>query len=196
MWPRYRLCDHQHATPGADPVRRPGESGVSPAAQPIRDGLAAYGANLDLNPESLLTAATERTGLDDFGDPAFRERLDVLCTSLRDEAGLCDTGVAIAFEQLVGNLVNRLRLEALIADHPEIEDVDIERPVIICGLPEPAPRICTTCSPRTLPCAICPTGRAWNRCRDPARTPTAAPGSMRCGPGTGERLAAGVPADA
>lgn len=106
-----------------------------PAAQPIRDGLAGYGANLDLTPAALLTAAAERTGLDDFGDTAFRERLDVLCTALRDEAGLSDTGVAIAFEQLVGNLVNRLRLEALIAEHPEIEDVEIERPIIICGLP-------------------------------------------------------------
>lgn len=106
-----------------------------PAAQPIRDGLAAYGANLELDPAALLTAATERTGLDDFGDPAFRERLDVLCTALRDEAGLSDTGLAIAFEQLVGNLVNRLRLEALIAGHPEIEDIAIERPIIICGLP-------------------------------------------------------------
>jgi hypothetical protein len=106
-----------------------------PAAQPIRDGLAAYGANLDLNPNALLTAATERSGLDDFGDPAFRERLDVLCTALRDEAGLSDTGVGIVFEQLVGNLVNRLRLEALIADHPEIEGIEIERPIIICGLP-------------------------------------------------------------
>ena len=106
-----------------------------PAAQPIRDGLAAYAANLELNPEALLTAAAERTGLDDFGDPAFRERLDVLCAALRDEAGLSDTGLGIVFEQLVGNLVNRLRLEALIADHPEIEDIEIERPIIICGLP-------------------------------------------------------------
>ncbi|WP_454789662.1 sulfotransferase family protein [Mycolicibacterium lutetiense] len=106
-----------------------------PAAQPIRDGLAAYGANLDLNPAALLTAATERSGLGNFGDPAFRERLDVLCAALRDEAGLSQTGLAIAFEQLVGNLVNRLRLEALIADHPEIEDIEIERPIIICGLP-------------------------------------------------------------
>ncbi|OMC48782.1 hypothetical protein A5742_21730 [Mycolicibacterium fortuitum] len=105
------------------------------AAQPIRDGLAAYGANLDLTPEALLTAATERSGLEDFGDPAFRERLDVLCTALRDEADLCDTGLAIAFEQLVGNLVNRLRLEALISDHPEIENIEIQRPIIICGLP-------------------------------------------------------------
>jgi hypothetical protein len=106
-----------------------------PAAQPIRDGLAAYGAILDLSPAALLTAATERSGLNDFGDPAFRERLDVLCTALRDEAGLSDTGVAITFEQLVGNLVNRLRLEALVAEHPEIEDTEIERPIIICGLP-------------------------------------------------------------
>ncbi|WP_234796836.1 aminotransferase class I/II-fold pyridoxal phosphate-dependent enzyme, partial [Mycolicibacterium porcinum] len=46
---------------------------------PHRDvDLAGYGANLDLTPDALLTAAAERTGLDDFGDPAFRERLDVL----------------------------------------------------------------------------------------------------------------------
>lgn len=105
------------------------------AATPIREGLAAYGATLELTPAAMLSAAAERTGLDDFGDPAFRERLDVLCASLREEAGLSDAGVAVAFEQLVGNLVNRLRLEALIARHPEIEDVAVERPIIICGLP-------------------------------------------------------------
>jgi hypothetical protein len=59
----------------------------------------------------------------------------VLTGSLREEAGLSDVGVAVVFEQLVGNLVNRLRFEALIAEHPEIEDVEIKRPIIICGLP-------------------------------------------------------------
>ncbi len=105
------------------------------AAMPMREGLAAYGATLELTPQAMLSVAAERTGLDDFGDPAFRERLDVLCASLREEAGLSDTGVAVAFEQLVGNLVNRLRLEALIARRPEIEDIEIRRPIIICGLP-------------------------------------------------------------
>lgn len=105
------------------------------AAQPIRDGLAAYGQTLTLTPEALLAAATERTALSDFGDPAFRERLELLCTSLRDEAGLSDTGRAIVVEQLIGNLVNRLRLEALIGEHPEIEQVPVSRPIIICGLP-------------------------------------------------------------
>mgnify|MGYP000051727142 CR=1 FL=1 len=105
------------------------------AAQPIRDGLAGYGATLQLEPEALLEAAAARTGLTDFGDPGFRDRLDILCAALRNEAGLSDTGVAVAFEQLVGNLINRLRLQALLTEHPEIADIPIERPIIICGLP-------------------------------------------------------------
>lgn len=105
------------------------------AALPIRDGLAGYGKTLQLTPESLRQNAIERTGLHNWGDRGFGERLEVLCASLREEAGLSDAGTAIVFEQLVGNLVNRLRLEDLIAAHPEIEDVPIARPIIICGLP-------------------------------------------------------------
>lgn len=105
------------------------------AAQPIREALAGYGSILELTSDALLASATERTGLDNWGEDSFRERLDVLTASLREEAGLSDVGTAVVFEQLVGNLVNRLRLEALIAEHPEIEDIDIARPIIICGLP-------------------------------------------------------------
>jgi len=106
-----------------------------PAAEPMRSGLAAYGATVELTPEALTSAAEQRTGLSAWGDPGFGDRLGLLCVSLRNEAGLSDTGTAVAFEQLVGNLVNRLRLEQLIAAHPEIETVAIERPIIICGLP-------------------------------------------------------------
>ena len=106
-----------------------------PASQPMREGLAGYGATLDLTPEALLQSAIDRAGLDDWGDPAFRERLDVLCDSLTGQADLSDVGTAMAFEQLVGHLVNRLRLQALVTAHPEIEDVPIERPIVICGLP-------------------------------------------------------------
>ena len=105
------------------------------AARPIREALAGYGSVLELTPEALLAGATERTGLTDFGDPAFQERLDLLCAALRTEANLSATGVAVVFEQLTGNLVNRLRLEALITAHPEIESVPILRPIIIAGLP-------------------------------------------------------------
>jgi hypothetical protein len=104
-------------------------------SHPIRAALAGYGAALELTPQALMSTASERTGLNHWGDSDFHERLTVLCEALRTEAGLSATGVAIVFEQLVGNLVNRLRLEALIAEHPEIESIAIERPIIICGLP-------------------------------------------------------------
>ncbi|MEB3065434.1 sulfotransferase family protein [[Mycobacterium] zoologicum] len=105
------------------------------AAAPMRDGLAGYGAVLQLTPEALLDAAAQRTGLNNWGDNAFRERIEVLCESLITDADLSAVGRAMAFEQLVGHLVNRLRLEDLIATNPEIERVQIERPIIICGLP-------------------------------------------------------------
>ena len=105
------------------------------ASRPIRDGLAAYGATVELTPDALMAAAVERTGLSGWGAPDFCSRLELLCGALRTEAGLSDTGVGVVFEQLVGNLVNRLRLEALIAAHPEIDAIPIERPIIICGLP-------------------------------------------------------------
>ena len=64
-------------------AQRPADIRLTDLADPIfpdearsmRDGLAAYGATLTLNPETLLDTATERTGLADWGEPAFRERL-------------------------------------------------------------------------------------------------------------------------
>jgi hypothetical protein len=105
------------------------------AAGPIRRMLADYGATLTLDPASLLAAAVERSGLSDFGDDAFRERLEILCRSYREEAGLSDAGRATTFEQLVMVLVGRLRIQDLLTRHPEIADLPVERPIVICGLP-------------------------------------------------------------
>lgn len=105
------------------------------SSRPMREGLAAYGAGLTLDVDSLTTAASDRSGLSDWGDPSFRERLNILCASLVEEANLSDVGVAMVFEQLVGHLVNRLRLEALVEAHPEITEAAIDRPIVICGLP-------------------------------------------------------------
>ena len=103
--------------------------------QPILEMMAAMGAELDLDPEVLLHAAEEATGLADFGDDAFRPRLDVLCAALRDEAGLSAMGMTGSFGLLSGLLKNRLLIEDLCRRHPEILEVEIARPIIICGLP-------------------------------------------------------------
>jgi hypothetical protein len=103
--------------------------------EPVLAMMAEAGAGLTLDPEAMMEAAARETGLDDFGDPAFRERLDVLCTALSTEADLDARGVAAQHGLIVGLLRNRLLVEDVIRRHPEITDVRIERPVVICGLP-------------------------------------------------------------
>jgi NAD(P)-dependent dehydrogenase (short-subunit alcohol dehydrogenase family) len=87
-----------------------------------------------LEAPSLLDAAEAATGLHDFGDPSFRRPLDVLVDSLDREAGLHPLGRSIMRGRIVSMLQNRLRAEALYRDHPEIEALQTERPIVIAGL--------------------------------------------------------------
>lgn len=91
--------------------------------------------SLSLEADALLNAATEQTGLDDFGDPWFLEPLQVLCLALQGEAGLSPSGVVSSWSQLVQHLKNRLLIEDLLKRHPEIRSLHIDRPIIIAGLP-------------------------------------------------------------
>jgi hypothetical protein len=106
-----------------------------PEVEPIRVAMAEMAAGLELEPKALMAAAVEATGLDDFGDDAFRERLDVLCTALRTEAGLSPVGVTSAVGLLTQLLSNRLLIEDVVARHPEVLGVEIRRPIVVCGLP-------------------------------------------------------------
>jgi NAD(P)-dependent dehydrogenase (short-subunit alcohol dehydrogenase family) len=92
------------------------------------------GLQSSLDVESLLAAASARVGRDDFGDPYFREPLRVLLASLEGEARLHAFGRAVMRERIVGLLANRLRVEALIAEHPAIESRPVPRPIVIAGL--------------------------------------------------------------
>jgi hypothetical protein len=107
----------------------------SPEIDELRAGMAAMASECPLEPDALCRAAVEQAGLDDFGNVAFRTRLDVLCRSLRDEGGLNGPGVVTWYSQLLQFLKNRLLVQDLLQQHPEIHDVKIERPIIICGLP-------------------------------------------------------------
>ncbi len=106
----------------------------SPEARAMLDAIAAAPA-LPLEPEALMDAACEQTGLDDFGDDWFREPLEVVCRAIPREAGLSPAGRVTAGMSLVGMLSNRLRLEDLLRRHPEIEQLPVARPIIIVGLP-------------------------------------------------------------
>jgi hypothetical protein len=83
----------------------------------------------------LLEAARRQTGLSDFGSPDFRERLRVQLRSIEEDRELGALGRLGVFSNLVRYLGNRLRFEDLLRRHPEILEVEIERPIVVVGLP-------------------------------------------------------------
>ena len=84
---------------------------------------------------TLVAAATERAGSDDFGEDTWREGLDVLVWALVNEGSLNELGEAVFADQIVGYLANRLEVERWYADHPEIDEQEIVAPLFGLGLP-------------------------------------------------------------
>ncbi len=85
--------------------------------------------------EQLLSDAVTEAGHTDFGPGDFRDGLTVLLDSLESDGDLArDTDAAVVAD-LRRRLVNRLQVEAWYAEHPDVEDVEIDGPIDINGLP-------------------------------------------------------------
>jgi Sulfotransferase family len=91
------------------------------------EGVAAH--------HDLMAMATAQTSLNDLGDDSFREGLEILVRSLRDEARLNAAGEAFLYPRIVGHLAQRLQVEDWYRHHPEIDDVLIVAPLVGLGLP-------------------------------------------------------------
>lgn len=103
-----------------------------------RDAIAAAegrAATLQITPDALMAAARARTGFSDFGTAPLVQPLTALTRSLNDDIELHALGRVYLWEQLVGLLSTRLRLEDLWKRHPEILELPVERPIIVIGLP-------------------------------------------------------------
>ncbi|MED5261838.1 MAG: sulfotransferase [Myxococcota bacterium] len=110
----------------AEPVLTEGQKAALAAADGIR---------VEFDSDGILNEAKKRTGLSNFGDEDFRERLQVWVQSLSEDETLSSAGRIGAWSDTVRYATNRLRLEDLVSRHPEILDVRIEKPIIIIGLP-------------------------------------------------------------
>jgi Sulfotransferase family len=89
----------------------------------------------ELTAESVLSAAVERTGLDDFGPDDFKPRMQLLLDEVGADANATEFNRATLHRRLVGVLANRLLRQDVIMRNPEVHDVRIDRPIIVAGLP-------------------------------------------------------------
>jgi len=96
--------------------------------------LSRLGVRASLTERSLVAAARRSSGLHFVAGREFREPLRRLLQAIEEEAHLNPVG-RIALRQVVSrNLANRLRIDALLLRHPEIEDIPVEAPVFVVGL--------------------------------------------------------------
>jgi hypothetical protein len=129
-----------------------------------------------LNSATLIATATKNTGLSDFGDPSFREGLDVLVKALNTEAKLTETGAGRVGGSIIATLSNRLQVEAYLKAHPELLEAPIDKPTFVFGLP----RTGTTLAINLL--AADPARRSFLRWEAFATAPPADKGALRSDP--------------
>src|ERR1700733_5980666 len=82
----------------------------------------------------LLESAVAATGLEDFGPDGYQEGLQRTFDAF---AGAPITpGARLAAEaQLVAALANRLRIEQWYKERPAVAGLQIDGPILVCGLP-------------------------------------------------------------
>ncbi len=107
----------------------------SPEVTAMREGLAALADDLSFDPDAMRAEAVEELGLSDFGGSSYAEPFEVLAEAVASAPLLSRVGRFMAHAQLMQLLKNRLLLADLLARHPEIHDIEVVRPIIICGLP-------------------------------------------------------------
>jgi Sulfotransferase family len=96
---------------------------------------AEVGTRSELNLDEIVQAAQGMTGLTELGEPEISEGLEVLIDSYNREANLRPDGIEGQRMALIGRIANRLGVNQVFTEHPEIFDQEIRGPIVIVGLP-------------------------------------------------------------
>ncbi|AZI38114.1 sulfotransferase [Caenibius tardaugens NBRC 16725] len=88
-----------------------------------------------LTEQAILDAARHQTGLHDFGADDFRERLNILLDEWNGDPAMTQIWRLTLLGYATRYAANRLLIHDTLQRHPEIHDEQIDRPIIIAGLP-------------------------------------------------------------
>ena len=86
------------------------------------------------NAGQLLHKAREQTGIDNIDDSEVEAALGILLKSANEQGQMSEMGAAMFEERLQHLLRNRLRMKRDFRAHPEINEQQISRPVIVSGM--------------------------------------------------------------
>jgi hypothetical protein len=108
-----------------------------PVLTEMQQGALNYGKTLvlDLSVDAVLSAAVQQTGFSDFGPTDFKERLAVQLQSADEDPWTNQLGKLTVFNEKVLNAASRLRVIDYLKRHPEVDEIEISKPLIIVGLP-------------------------------------------------------------
>lgn len=84
--------------------------------------------------DDVLDAATAAAGCDDFGPDDFLEGLTMLCDSVNEEAQLNDIGRFALEQNVIGSLVNRLKVQHWLRHDPAVTMERIDSPLVVVGM--------------------------------------------------------------
>ncbi len=88
-----------------------------------------------LDVKTLKDEAKASTGLSNFGDAPMDEGLERLVWSLNNEAKVEGKHEQAARGQVLGCLRERLKVEACLAEHPQILNEEVARPLFVISMP-------------------------------------------------------------
>ncbi len=88
-----------------------------------------------LTSDNLLNNATKQVGCSNFGDPAFREPMELLLEDIRNNADYHFVGSIVRRRFVMAKLLARLHLKKALDGEPGIAQRPVSRPVIVLGLP-------------------------------------------------------------
>ena len=108
-----------------------------PVLTDFQKAALAYGESLDLDftVEGILAQARAATALDDFGPEDFLERLGLLVDEWGSDDGLTGIGQLTVWNKLTQFARSRLLIRDYEKRHPEVEEIEIVRPIVVVGLP-------------------------------------------------------------
>ena len=86
---------------------------------------------MTIDPDALEAAARERTGLEDLGDGSHREGLERLFESSARSGDLTEIGEMTLDFRFTALLASRLGIEDTYRAHPEIDEQEIEGPIVV-----------------------------------------------------------------